>query len=50
MIRAAVDERDLYGMTSLHFEKLLGDREGQHSLRLNKKWLGVLEAAAKRIE
>ena len=38
VIRAAVDERDLYGMTSLRFEKLLGDREGQHSLRLNKQW------------
>jgi proteic killer suppression protein len=25
-IRAAVDERDLYAMKSLHFEKLKGDR------------------------
>jgi proteic killer suppression protein len=25
-------------MRSLHFEKLQGDRIGQHSLRLNKQW------------
>jgi proteic killer suppression protein len=34
----ANDERDLYAMRSLHFEKLEGSRSGQHSLRLNKQW------------
>jgi toxin HigB-1 len=38
VIRAATDERDLYAMKSLHFEKLCGDRLGQHSLRLNRQW------------
>jgi len=38
VIRAAKDERDLYAMNSLRFEKLKGDRAGQHSLRLNKQW------------
>lgn len=38
MIEAAKDERDLYGLKSLHFEKLKGDRKGQHSLRLNQQW------------
>jgi proteic killer suppression protein len=36
-IRAAKDERDLYAMKSLHYEKLLG-REPQRSVRLNKQW------------
>ena len=38
VIRAALDERDFYAMKSLHFEKLKGDREGQHSIRLNSQW------------
>ncbi len=38
IVVAASDERDLYAMRSLHFEKLEGDRVGQHSLRLNKQW------------
>lgn len=38
IVSAASDERDLYAMRSLHFEKLEGDRLGQHSLRLNKQW------------
>jgi proteic killer suppression protein len=38
VIRAALDERDLYALRSLNFEKLKGDRVGQHSLRLNKQW------------
>ena len=42
LIRAAVDERDFYALKSLHFEKLKGDREGQHSMRLNKQWRLVL--------
>ncbi len=38
LIRAAFDERDLYALRSLNFEKLQGNRVGQHSLRLNKQW------------
>lgn len=40
IIQAAVDERDLYALKSLHFEKLEGDRgnRGEHSLRLNDQW------------
>jgi proteic killer suppression protein len=34
----ASDERDIYAMSSLHFEKLEGDRFGQRSLRLDKQW------------
>ncbi len=43
IIRAALDERDLYAMRSLHFEKLKGKRSHQHSLRLNKQWRLVVE-------
>lgn len=38
IVLAASDERDLYTMRSLHFEKLEGNRAGQRSLRLNKQW------------
>jgi proteic killer suppression protein len=38
IVVAASDERDLRAMRSLRFEKLEGDRLGQHSLRLNKQW------------
>jgi len=37
-VAVASDERDLRAMRSLYFEKLEGDRLGQHSLRLNKQW------------
>ncbi len=40
-IRAAADERDLY-RGGLRFEKLQGDRDGQHSVRLNKQWRLIL--------
>nr|MBA2724916.1 type II toxin-antitoxin system RelE/ParE family toxin [Actinomycetota bacterium] len=43
VIVAAQDERDLYALKSLHFEKLRGNREGQHSLRLGKKWRLIVE-------
>ena len=36
LIRHAADERDFYGMTSLHYEKLT-DRPGQHSMTPTKK-------------
>lgn len=45
-IRAAADERDLYQMKSLHFEKLQGDRAHQRSIRLNKQWRLILELEA----
>lgn len=38
IISTAPDERDLYKMRSLHFEKLQGQRMGQHSLKLNDQW------------
>jgi proteic killer suppression protein len=37
-LRQAFDERDLYALASLHYEKLEGDRDGQRSIRLNDKW------------
>jgi proteic killer suppression protein len=42
-IIAATDERDLYQMRSLHFERLKGKRDGQHSLRLNDQWRLIVE-------
>lgn len=38
LLAAAQDERDLYALKSLHFEKLSGDRLGQRSIRLNLQW------------
>lgn len=37
-LRAAPDERSIRNFKSLHYEKLKGDRDGQRSIRLNKKW------------
>jgi len=42
-IRAAKNERDLGAVRSLNFEKLKGNREGQHSIRLNLQWRLILE-------
>jgi toxin HigB-1 len=42
-IRAAADERDLYELKSLHFEKLKGDRSHQRSLRINRQWRLIVE-------
>ena len=42
-IRAATDERTFYAHRSLHFEKLQGQREGQHSMRLNDQWRLIVE-------
>lgn len=44
-IRSALDERALYAMKSLHYEKLKGDRTGQRSIRLNDQWRLILRAA-----
>jgi proteic killer suppression protein len=43
VIRSAPDERTFYGMKSLHFEKLKGDRDHQRSMRLNKQWRLIVE-------
>lgn len=42
-LRAFRDERDFMQLKSLHFEKLKGDRAGQHSVRLNLQWRLILE-------
>lgn len=42
-IRAAVDERDFYGLNSLRFEKLKGARNQQRSMRLNDQWRLIVE-------
>jgi len=34
----ADSEADLYAIKSLHFEKRMGDRQGQRSIRLNKQF------------
>ena len=43
IIAAAKDERDLYGLKSLRFEKLKGSRSHERSLRLTKQWRLVVE-------
>ncbi|HWB53153.1 MAG TPA: type II toxin-antitoxin system RelE/ParE family toxin [Tepidisphaeraceae bacterium] len=43
VIRAAADERDLYNLKGLRFEKLDGARSHQRSVRLNKQWRLILE-------
>src|SRR4051812_31249057 len=47
-IRGATDERDIRAWRSLHFEQLVGDREGQSSIRLNLQFrlIVVLEGEA----
>lgn len=42
MLIAAADERDLYAMKSLHYEKLKGKRAHQRSLKLNDQWRLVM--------
>jgi proteic killer suppression protein len=42
-IRAARDERTLYSRRSFRFERLSGDRAGQHSMRLNDQWRLIVE-------
>jgi len=43
VIRAAVDERDLYARPAVRFEKLSGKRRHQHSMRLNDQYRLVVE-------
>jgi proteic killer suppression protein len=40
---AATSELDLRAYKALRFEKLLGDRAGQHSIRLNDQWRLILQ-------
>jgi proteic killer suppression protein len=42
-IRAAIDERDLYALRGLRFEKLKGKLQGKHSLRINDQWRLMVE-------
>jgi len=42
-IRSAQDERDFYAMKSWHFEKLEGQRQRQHSIKLNDQFRLILE-------
>lgn len=39
---AAGSELDLRNYRALRFEKLVGDRAGQHSVRLNNQWRLIL--------
>ena len=45
LIRSVPNESELYKYPSRHFEKLKGDRQHQHSLKLNKKWRLIVEIA-----
>ncbi len=42
-IRQALDERELYALKSLRFEKLKGARSHQRSIRLNDQWRLILQ-------
>ena len=42
-IRAAKNETDFYALKSLHFEKLKGNRQHQHSMRLNQQYRLILQ-------
>jgi proteic killer suppression protein len=42
-IRGAADLRDFYALKSLHFEKLKGERNHQHSMKLNNQWRLIVE-------
>lgn len=42
-IRSAPDEREFYALKSLHFEKLKGKRQHQHSMRLNQQFRLIVE-------
>lgn len=37
-MEAMTSSMDLYGFKSLHFEKLKGDLEGYHSVRIDRKY------------
>ena len=50
LIRGIPDERDLYSLKSLHFEKLKGERSHQHSMRLNNQFRLIIELHGKSQE
>jgi len=41
-LASATSELDLRNYRALHYEKLVGDRAGQHSIRLNDQWRLIL--------
>ena len=43
VIQSAADERDLRMLKGLRYEKLKGDRKGQHSMRLNDQFRLIVE-------
>lgn len=43
VIRQTIDERDLYAIKSLRYEKLQGKRRHQHSMRLNGQYRLIVE-------
>lgn len=43
ILAAAKDERDLYALKSLHYEKLKGKRQEQRSLRLNDQFRLIVQ-------
>ncbi len=43
IIDAALDERDLYALKGLRYEKLRGARKHQHSIRLNRQYRLIVE-------
>ena len=45
---AAESERDLRNFRALRYKKLRGDREGQHSARLNDQWRLILRIETDR--
>lgn len=45
-LAAAESELDLRNYRALHYEKLRGDRVGQHSIRLNQQWRLILRVEA----
>ena len=47
-IRSAKDERDLRNWRSLNYEKLVGNRKGMSSIRLNIKWRMILKVDTDR--
>ena len=50
VIRNAKDERDLYALKSLHYEKLQGTRKDEKSIRLNKQWRLTLKVIERKNE
>jgi proteic killer suppression protein len=50
LIRAAMDERDLYMMKGAHFEKLKGARSHQRSMKCDSQWRLILELHQKGSE